>query len=451
VTILVIGLNHRTAPVALRENLALAGCDLPAALQDLRAHTSQPPASIIDEAVILSTCNRLEVWLSSSNTGSAIRLVTPFLARQQGIAGAAAEPHVYHLAGDEAIRHLMRVACGLESMILGESQILGQITKAFEAAQQAGMTRAVLSHLFAQAAHAGKRARAETAISRYTTSVSHTGAALITQKLSQPAAARVLLIGAGETAALAAQALRRFGVRHLAFINRSLGRAEALAADFGGKALAWPQLAHGLAWADAVICATGAPHTVLLRRDIEAVLGQRQGRPLTIMDIAVPRDAEASIRELPGVEYDDIDALQAIVDAHVELRLAAVPQVEAIIEQEMARFVEWYRGRQVAPVITTLRAWAQSIADEELTRTLNRLSDTDEHTQQVVSHMAHRLINRLLHEPTTRLRLEASAGRGGDYAQAVRALFGLDEEAESSGAAADQPAGALLAGIRHQP
>jgi glutamyl-tRNA reductase len=279
--------------------------------------------------------------------------------------------------------------------------------------------------LFANVIHTGKRARTETPISRYTTSISHAGAALIMEKLGQRDV-NVVLLGAGEMAVLAAQALQRFNIREMTFINRTDERANALAEEFGGTALGWFQLEEALVKADAVICATAAPHTIIYRRDIEAVLGQREGRPLVIMDIAVPRDVEATVRGLPGVQYYDIDDLQSVVDTNIAQRRAAAPQVEAIIQQETMRFAEWFASRQVTPVIKDLREWGQNIAEEELLQTLNRLSDADERTRQVVSQLAHRLVNRLLHEPTARLRLQANEGNGYAYAHAVRELFALN-------------------------
>ncbi len=420
-TIVVVGLNYRTAPVDVREKLTLAGCVLPMALADLRAQAG----AAIDEAVILSTCNRLEVYVSAVLADAATGLVERFLARLQDIPNATLKQHLYSHVGDDAIAHLMQVACGLDSMILGEAQILRQVTQAYEDAHSAAMTGPILSHLFAQSIHAGKRARTETPISRYTTSVSHAGALLLLDKLDAQANARVLIIGAGEMAQLAAQALTRFGLTDLVFMNRTYPRAEAMAGDYGGRALTWYQLDEALVEADAVICATGAPHTVIHRIDLEVVLAQRGSRPLVIMDIAVPRDVEESVRELPGVQVYDIDSLQSVVDTNVELRRAAIPQVEAIIAQEMARLGEWLHSREVSPVIKTLREWAQSIAEEELAQSLNRLGDADERTRQVVSRMAHRLVNRLLHEPTARLRMQANEGNASGYAYAVRELFAL--------------------------
>jgi len=291
------------------------------------------------------------------------------------------------------------------------------------------MVGPVLSHLFAQAIHTGKRARAETAISRHTTSVSHAGVLLLRETLGPScAAARVLLVGAGEMVVTAAQALSKGGVIDLAFINRTFQRAEALALEFNGRALTWYQLEEALAWADAVICATGAPHIVIYRHDVEPVLPLRDGRPLVFIDIAVPRDVEDAVRALPGVEYHDIDDLQSVVDAHKELRKAAVPQVEAIIAQETARFDEWHSSREITPVIKTLRDWGQSVADEEVLRTLNRLADADERTRELVTQLAHRLVNRLLHPPTARLRVQAVEGNGSGYAHAVRELFALQSQ-----------------------
>lgn len=425
-TIAVVGLNYRTTPVEIREKLTLAGCAFQIALEDLKSLIQSHPADI-HEGVILSTCNRLEIYVETSAVDGGIKPIKQFISKLQNLPDTEIDDYLYQHIANDAIQHLMRVACGLDSMILGEAQVLGQVTQAFEDARAAALTGPILSHLFAQAIHTGKRARTETPISRYTTSVSHAGAVLLLEKLPQHNTSKILIIGAGEMAVLAAQALKRFEISEIAFVNRTYNRAEALANDFEGKAMTWYQLHEALAWADAVVCATGAPHTILYRSDLEGVASQRTGHPLVIVDIAVPRDVEEGVRELPYIRYYDIDDLQSVVDANIELRKAAVPEVEAIILQEMTRFLEWYRGRQVTPVIKNLRDWAQNIADEELLETLGRLSDADERTRQIVSRMAHRLVNRLLHEPTSRLKMQANVGNGYGYAQAVRELFALND------------------------
>jgi len=435
VALVLVGLNHRTASVELREKLSLSGCALRMALEDLRNLTllpdqaghSRPAAS---EAVIVSTCNRLEVYASVSDTNG-VEAIECFLGQLQNVAADELVPHLYHYTNQALSNHLMRVTCGLESMILGETQILGQVTRAFEEAHAADMTGPYLSHLFAQAIHTGKRARTETVISHYTTSVSHAGTLKVIEELS-PSDRRILVVGTGEMAVLAADALKRFDRTELGFINRTYSRAETLAEQKGGRTFAWHQLEEALVWADAVICATGAPHTVIYRRDMEAALPKREGRRLVIVDIAIPRDVEDDVRELSGVRYYDIDNLQAVVDTNWELRKAAVPQVEAIIQQEMLQFEHWYHSRSVVPVIKDLRSWAQEIAAEELEETLNHLPDADERTQKMVSRLAHRLVNRWLHEPTTRLRLQAAEGNGYSYAQAIRELFALDDQEPAS-------------------
>lgn len=431
-SIIIVGLSHRTAPLELREKLALSVPDLQSAFATWEIKSAieanhQQPSPIIHEMVILSTCNRLEVYASVNDANAGVRCIEGYLAELQEIPIPELATHLYRYSGDAAIQHLMRVACGLDSMILGESQILGQVARAYEDARNKGMTGAVLSRLFGQATIAGKRARTETHISRHTTSVSHAAALLIMEKINQESAIHVLLIGAGEMAALAAQALKRSDIHNMMFVNRTYERAEVMAHKFGGSARSWFQLQEALIWADAVVCATGAPHIVIDRHLVEAALQQREGRPLVFVDIAVPRDVEAAVGELSGVKIYDIDNLQSVVDANVELRKAAIPQVETIIQQEMARFAEWYHSHQVTPVIKTLHEWAQSIADDEITQTLNRFAPADERTREIVSRMAHRLVNRLLHEPTYRLRIQANEGNGSGYAHAVRELFALHE------------------------
>lgn len=433
-TILLVGLNHRTAPVELREKLSLAGCALPMALKELgsvrqaqNGHhngNGHGHVSVINEGVILSTCNRLEVYVSADSRDAGWEQIDRFLATLQNLSMDAVRPHLYHLDGADAVAHLMRVACGLDSMILGEPQILGQVTQAYTDAQNSGNTGPILSHLFSQAIHAGKRARAETDISRFTTSVSHAGALMVMEKVATPDP-NILVIGAGEMAVLAAKSVHNQGVDNLRFVNRTFSRAEALAAEVGGEALSWHQLPEGLTWADAVITATGAPHTVLFAEDIAGTLTQRDNRPLLLVDIAVPRDIEVACGDLDGVERCDIDDLQFIVDSNNEQRQAAIPSVEAIITNETVSFFEWYHSREVTPVIKDLRQWALDLAQSEVRQALNKLGETDKQTEKIVTRLAHRIVNKMLHEPTSRLRDQAAEGNGQGYAHAISKMFGL--------------------------
>jgi glutamyl-tRNA reductase len=420
VSIVLVGLNHHTAPVELREQLSLSGCALTMALDDIRQ------TSVLNEAVILSTCNRLEIYGVAADAAQGRAFIQNFVTTLQNIPPETMHPHLYFRQDTDAIHHLMRVAAGLDSMILGESQILGQVTQAFTTAQSHGTTGAVLSQLFTKAAHAGKRTRTETEINRYTTSVSHAAALLADGKSGGLKQRNVLVIGAGEMAELAAHAFQKRGVKELAFTNRTYNRAETLARHLGGRAMDWYHLQDALAWADVVVSATSAPHLVLHTADIEKCLAARHNRPLLLIDIAVPRDIEESAGTLPNVQLFDIDDLRSIVDVNMAQRKAAVPQAEAIIEHEQRAFSEWLHSRDVMPVIENLRRRAEAIAQAEIQQALNRLQANND-AEQVITRLAHRLVNKLLHEPTVRLKGFAADGDGYGYAQALADLFALNE------------------------
>jgi glutamyl-tRNA reductase len=381
----------------------------------------------LKESVILSTCNRLEIY--AVVTGEAEvgwRHLEQFLAGLQGVPEAELHPHLYRLAGHEAIVHLMKVASGLDSMILGEPQILGQVSKAQSEARSAETTGPVLSHLFDLAAHAGKRARTETEIGRHTTSISHAAAQLVTEKMGRLEQIHLLILGAGEMAEVAAQALQSHGATQLSFINRTYSRAEMLAQKFSGRALNWYHLPAALAMADAVVCATGAPHIVIHENDVLSVLPERSGRPLLFVDIGVPRDVEEIVGQLPAVQRYDIDRLQSVVDDNLAQRQAAIPDVESIIGEEVERFESWLQGRQVLPVLLELRRKAKNIAEAELQRNQVVLEEMTPENQKQINKMVHRIVNKMLHEPTVRLKASAAEGNGVEYAHVLRELFDLE-------------------------
>lgn len=430
-SIILVGLNHKTASIDLREQVTFTLEQVRVVYEDLRALISETwslesDRSLLGEMVLLSTCNRFEVYATTPLPEDGIAFLEQFIAQVHGVTSGRLASCSYRLTGDAAAEHIMRVASGLDSMILGESQILGQVSTAFEAARTAGMVGPVLSRLFAQAIHAGKRARSETAIGRFSTSVSHVGVQTLFSNLTNLPNPNVLIVGAGEMATLAAQSVRNAADSGLVFINRSFNRAAFLAETFDGRARHWLELEQALIQADAVICATAAPHTILYAVDIERVLSKREHRPLVILDIAVPRDVEPATGDIPGVTLFDIDTLQAAVEANLDLRRAEVPVVERLIAEELTTFREWILSRDVTPVIRTLHEWAQTVADDELQRTLNRLSDADEGTRQIVILMAHRLVSRMLHGPTAWLRQQASTGNGHAHANAILELFALE-------------------------
>lgn len=436
-SILLVGLNHHTAPVDLRERLALSGCGLTMALEELPIHrhafNGDPALGVKDlppalrEGVILSTCNRLEIYATAKEIGAGKAAIENFLSRLQGIPLSEIKPYLYFMHDQSAVNHLMRVAAGLDSMILGEPQILGQVGEAFLSARVSQTTGPVLSHLFEQAIHAGKRARTETEISQHTTSVSHAAALLAEQQLGALCGVKVALLGAGEMAEVAVQALLDRGAEQFVCLNRTLNSAEALAERFGGRALPWHELTSALVWADVVISATGAPHTIIHLDDVQEALPERDGRPLVFIDIALPRDIEEAVGEQPTVSRFDIDALQHVLDENIAQREAAVPSVEAIIAEEASAFASWISSRQVAPVIADLRQWATDIAQAEVERAIKKLDEPGPREVEIVEMLAHRLVNKLLHQPTMSLREQAEQGNGYGYAHVVRELFDLTE------------------------
>jgi glutamyl-tRNA reductase len=437
-SIVLVGLNHRTAPVSLREQFSLEDCGTRMALEDLgvardRHHRENTNTAQLKEAVILSTCNRLEVYaLVMGDPSSGQDIIEAYLADLQGIAPQELRPHLYSHHEEAAASHLMRVAAGLDSMILGEPQILGQVSGAQADAQRTRTIGPVLNQLFDRAVRSGKRARSETEIGRHSTSVSHTAVRLIADELGDLSQLNVLVIGAGEMTEAAARALRSEGVQQLNFINRTYARAESMARDFSGHALNWYHLPSALDKADVVVTATGAPHVVIHESDVTPVLTDRAGRPLYFVDIAVPRDVEESVGDLPGVHLFDIDQLQTVVDANLSQRQAAVPDVEAIAAQEAVRFDEWLQSRQVLPVLVELRHRAREIANGELRRHERRLDEMPFDDREMITQMVHRIVNKFLHEPTVRLKASAAEGNGMEYAHTLRDLFALDAVAQNS-------------------
>ncbi|MCA9871775.1 MAG: glutamyl-tRNA reductase [Anaerolineae bacterium] len=431
--LVLVGLNHRTASVALREQMISAGCALDGAVLDAHPGLNALPhdhrhTAGIHESVILSTCNRLEIYATCGAPEEGVSAIIGYLSGQQGLGPDQLRPHLYILENEAAAEHLMRVSCGLDSLVLGEPQILGQVAEAFAQAQGAGMSGLLLAQLFSRAIHAGKRARNETGISRHTTSISHVAVRLAREQLGDLHNRRVLIVGAGEMAEIAAVAVHGEGARHLTFINRTYGRAEQLAYRFGGRALNWYHLSRALAEADLVISATGAPHAVIYRDDLARVLPHRSRSPLVIVDVALPRDVEPEVSQLSGVLRFDIDDLNGTVDANLAQRQAAIPAVESIIQQELDEYLSWQRSREVVPVLVDLRRKVETVAACELEAALRRLDGADQETEAVMRLLTHRIIGKLLHEPTVRLKGEAVNGNGIVYADALRELFDLGGE-----------------------
>lgn len=416
-TIVFVGLDYRTAPVELRECLYLAGDDLRRALVALHG-------GAVDEVVILSTCNRLEVYASAAHTEQAVDAITGYLAGRV----AQLQPHLRQCIEHDVARHLLRVAGGLESLVLGETEIMGQVADALEQAQQAGTSGALLTRLFHTALHAGKRARSETGISQHTLSVSHAAVLMAKQHMPDLTQCNVLVVGAGLMAELALRALNAHDAAHVRVINRTFSRAALLAAQAGVEAVAWDEMATALAEADVVITATSAPGNVVSR---EMIAARQPGRKLVMVDIGVPRNVDSQVRQVGGVTLHDIDELQSVVDDHRARRESEVWRVEAIIDEEVIAYLHWLESRSAVSTIVALREKAADVAALELERAFHRLPDLSQHERDVIEHMAHRIVNKLLHNPTAALRERAAAGDHFTYLHAVQQLFDLEAEANS--------------------
>ncbi|HEY1390681.1 MAG TPA: glutamyl-tRNA reductase [Ktedonobacterales bacterium] len=424
--LVLVGLDFRTAPLELREQLQADDARLLPLLATLRHGP-------LDELVVLSTCNRYEVFATCDDSSLAQDAIVDCLLSAESIPMRPLLDSIYRKDDADAVRHLFRVAAGLESLVLGETQIMRQLAGALAQAQDAETSGALLNRLYTTALHSGKRARTETAISQHTLSVSHAAAQLVQRETATIEHPHILVVGAGEMATLAAGALAQHADATgsaITIINRSNDRAQAVARQLSIQARPWVELRHAIASADAVITATSARQPIL-RADVIA-MGARDfaARPLLLVDIGVPRNIAPAANPTPTIRLHDIDDLQAVVAHHRILREAEVAQVEEIIDAEALKYVNWLRSRRIVPVLTELRSHADTIAEAELAHALNRLPDLDEHERDVVARMARRIVNKLLHMPTVNLKWRAAHGDHFDYEHAIRKMFALDAPTE---------------------
>jgi glutamyl-tRNA reductase len=420
--LLLIGISHKTAPVELRERVALPEGRAVSVLRELISSDE------INEAVALSTCNRTELYMVVADNVVAESTALGILARQADIRPTELVSHLYSLRNDLAARHLFRVTAGLDAMIIGEAEIQGQVKRAYELALVENTTSAFANRLFREALAAGKRVRTETGIGSSSVSLSSVAVELARETLGDLSGRRVVVIGAGETGELTARALVERGVRSVFVANRHYDRAIGLAQRFGGQAVRFDTLPTELEHADIVLSSTGSPHHIVGRDELEAVMVARGRRPLLLIDIAVPRDIDPAVRSLGGVHLRDIDDLQRVVERNLSGREADARRAEALLERELERFQRWLGTLDAVPTIAALHGRGEAIARQVLAENSSRwesLSDADRARLEL---MAGTIVRRLLHQPT--MRLKASADEGGTYAyvQALRELFGLDTE-----------------------
>ncbi|MFC2029170.1 glutamyl-tRNA reductase [Chloroflexota bacterium] len=425
--ILQVGLTHHTTPVEIREKLALSETVIPGVLRALCPDNGCGPGYAL-EAAVLSTCNRLEIYVVVECAERGRQDLQDYLASISDTPRSVLDPHLEARDGDDVIKHLCEVACGLDSLVLGESQIQGQVAEAHQVALAQGTAGPVINALFRAAIHAGKRARSETSIGEHATSISHVAVELALQIFDELAPKTALLIGAGEMAELAAKNLVDNGVGRLLIVNRSAGRATVLAKQYGGEALGWERLNQALFQADIVISSTGAPHAILRRGTVAPVMEMRRNRPLFVIDIAVPRDVEPDVGEISNLFLYDIDDLQQVLAANLQQRAREVPRVRAIVKEEAGEFMAWLRARGVVPTIVDLRQHIDDIREAELAWATNKLGNLSDQEMNVVLAFSRRFANKILHQPTLRLKEHANGREAYRYTETLRDLFGIEDE-----------------------
>jgi glutamyl-tRNA reductase len=416
--IVVVGLSHHTAPLPLREALAFSKERLAEALLRLRSEVK------LEEAAILSTCNRVEVYGYRREEGGALA-VARFLAEFHGRPAADLEPHLYRLEGDEAVRHAFRVAASLDSMVLGEPQILGQVKAAYDEADAAATLGSVLNGLKNRSIAAARRARTETAIGRNAVSVSFVAVELARKIFGDLKDRNVLLVGAGKMSELAARHLVRSGARASVLGGRRFARAEELAASLGGRAAPFEALREELGKAEIVISGTGAPGIVIERADVEAASAARRHRPLFLIDIAVPRDIDPEAARVPGVFLYDLDDLKAVGEANLRERKKEAAAAEAIVEREVLEFLAWRKSLEVVPVVVELRQRAEDIRQHEIQKARARLGALTAEQERAIDGLTSAIVNKLIHAPTVHLKEMAGSGRASEQVGFIRKLLGL--------------------------
>jgi glutamyl-tRNA reductase len=420
--LLVVGLNHKTAPIEIRECLAFPEDKLADALY--KVHTLPS----LKENMIISTCNRVEVYAATRETEKAILDLKEFLSQYHGIPLKEFEKCLYAYVGEEAVKHIFRVASSLDSMVLGEPQILGQIKDAYDLSQQVKTSGLILHRLLHRAFHVAKRVRTETKIIIGAISVSSVAVQLAEKIFGILEKKTVLLIGAGEMCELAARHLISVGVDKILVTNRTAERAASLAQEFRGEAIPFEDMAQGLKRADIVISATNSPQYLIQHEQITKVIKDRRQKPIFFIDIADPRDIEPKVGDIENVYLYNIDDLQKVANENMKDREKEARNAETIVQDETVKFVNWYRSLDVTPTIVALRKKFEEIRKKELEKTLSLHPNLSEKEKQSLEALTSAIINKILHGPVTLLKQTNEEAMADLYLDALHALFGLPEK-----------------------
>jgi glutamyl-tRNA reductase len=422
VSFVVVGLNHRTVPLPVLERVTVPPALVPKALRDLAGR------EYLAEVALLSTCNRTEVYALCTKFHPGVADASDFLAEQAGMGAADLAEHIYSYYDEAAVAHLFGVAAGVDSVILGEGQILGQVRDALRIAEEEGTAQQGLARIFRHAIEVGKRSRAETGIGRGAVSLSSAAVALAAERLGSLVERRVLVLGAGEMGEGMARSLAGSGVTEVVVAGRGTERSTDLATRVGGRAVPIEQLPQALVAADLVLTSTGSAEIVISQEEVEMAMQRRFGRPLLIVDIAVPRDVDPGVADVPGVTLLDMDDLKAFAESSMDRRRREVARVRRIISAELERLRAGRTAREVAPLVSALRSRGEDIRLAELERFRSKLEAVDTKTAEAIEALTRGIVAKILHEPTVRVKEAAGSGRGELYADALSALFGLDPE-----------------------
>jgi glutamyl-tRNA reductase len=423
--LIVVGLNHRTAPVELLERTTVTDDQMSKVLHDLAAREH------LLEVSVLSTCNRTEIYARCTHFHPAVGDVIDFLAGYSGEAPERFEEHLYTYYDDAAVAHLFAVAAGLDSMIVGESEILGQVRGAWQAAVHEQTASQILSPLFKHAVESGKRVRTETGVSRHPVSISSAAVAVATEHLGTLEDAHVLVVGAGQMGAGVATILRSRGAEQVWIANRTASRGGALAEKIGGTAIPLTDIADTLVDVDVLFASTASSDVLLERATVEMVMACRDGRPLLVVDIALPRDIDPGVGEINDVTLLDLDDLKDFAQRSAEKRRREIGRVREILAAEIERYREERSAREVAPLVSALREMGEGVRQAEIERFQAKLAQLDPDSRDLVEAITHGIVNKLLHEPTVRVKDAAGTPRGDYYADALATLFDLPTDPEA--------------------
>lgn len=423
VRLFAIGLSYRTAPIELRERVDFGREGLEAALAGLAARNT------VREMAVLSTCNRAEIY-AAADTEDAVDRVAQFFGEYHGVSPSDLQSHLYVHRGADAARHLFRVAAGLDSLVVGEPQILGQVKSAYTIASEQHYTGTVLNRLFHLAFAAGKRVRSETGLGEGAVSISYAAISLAKKIFGDLSRLQVLILGSGEMGKLTGIHLRAQGVRGMAIASRTRSTAERLAEQIGATSCDWSELDSALGRADIVVTATGAPTAVLSRADVERVMKTRRERPLFVIDIAVPRDVEPSVGTLEQVFLYNVDDLQGIVQNNLARRSAELSRADVIVSTEAEKFAAWLQSREIIPTVVALRARFESIRRAELDRLQHKLIGLPPEAQAQVDHITKLIVEKLLLTPTEQLKAVSDDSLAATYSDALNRLFSLPPPAD---------------------